>query len=388
MLLALLVLGATSAITQLAIVPGFQATFRVLMLALVIIAIAYGLSRTRHHVTGALLAVLTTSVASFASLETNPEDLIALFFPALSVLLASLLLPWRVAAWLAGINIAGTLVVAATHPTLAPALRAGSVVFLTILSGLVLLSVRLLDTARLHRQAQEAARAREVFLTVASHELRTPLTPLRLRVQQLLALARSEQGREVAVATLVQELAAAERQTRRLGALVDDIVEVSWLEHARPPLDLEEADLCALVREAVEQCRDRLTAAGCALVLRLDEVIPGRWDGPRLVRAIGHVLGNALKFGGGRPIEIDVRAQGDRACVTVRDHGIGIASHDQARILDPFERAVSERHFGGLGLGLYLCRQVVAAHGGALSVESRPGAGATFTLELPRNVRR
>lgn len=110
----------------------------------------------------------------------------------------------------------------------------------------------------------------------------------------------------------------------------------------------------------------------------------GRWDRVRVEQVLTNLLGNAIKFGAGRPIEVTIEATPTRARIRVCDHGIGISSEDQSRIFGRFERAVSSRHFGGLGLGLYICAQIVRAHQGSLHVESEPGKGACFTVELPR----
>ena len=120
------------------------------------------------------------------------------------------------------------------------------------------------------------------------------------------------------------------------------------------------------------------------MVLRFAEPpVAGVWDRPSLETAVANVVSNAVKFGAGKPIEVDVGGSGDRAIVRVRDHGIGIPAGDQRRIFERFERAVSERHFGGFGLGLWVARKAVEAHGGTLQVKSSEGDGSEFTVELP-----
>jgi signal transduction histidine kinase len=111
--------------------------------------------------------------------------------------------------------------------------------------------------------------------------------------------------------------------------------------------------------------------------------VPGLWDRTQLEQALTNLLGNALKFGAGRPIEIEVEALEGRARLIIRDHGIGMAPEALERVFGRFERAVSTREYGGLGLGLFLTRQIVEAHGGTIQASSQPGAGATFVLELP-----
>ena len=127
----------------------------------------------------------------------------------------------------------------------------------------------------------------------------------------------------------------------------------------------------------------QLASAGCQTELEMDEPVVGHWDRSRLEQVLLNLLSNAMKFGMHRPIHVGVRRQETSARIIVRDHGIGIAEKDQARIFNRFERAVSALHFGGLGLGLYLVRWIVTSHGGSVRVESKPNAGATFVVELP-----
>jgi signal transduction histidine kinase len=109
----------------------------------------------------------------------------------------------------------------------------------------------------------------------------------------------------------------------------------------------------------------------------------GHWDGRRIEAVVANLLSNAIKFGEGKPIEITVDRSGDRAILIVADHGMGISLQDQLRVFQRFERAVSEQHFGGFGLGLWVVREVIESHGGTISVESSPGAGSIFRIDLP-----
>jgi signal transduction histidine kinase len=233
-----------------------------------------------------------------------------------------------------------------------------------------------LDNAVLYREAQEAAKAREDFLVVASHELRTPLTTLRLAVGALLQRERTAEAGACPDALLH----GVERSTQRLCALVDDLLDISRLTSDPPAPVLEEVDLY----DVIETSAELLRCAASTVELRHHGSTSGRWDRQWLCRIVSNLLSNAAKYGAARPIEIDVEGGDDLATIRVRDHGIGIAREEQARIFQRFERAVSVRHYGGFGLGLWIVRKMTEALGGSVRVESRQGAGASFTVELPK----
>ena len=143
-------------------------------------------------------------------------------------------------------------------------------------------------------------------------------------------------------------------------------------------------DLAALVCDVAARHREELTHAECRLELSAIGPSMGQWDRLRVEQIVVNLLSNAIKYGAGHPIEMDVGGDVATARLLVRDHGIGIPAEDQSRIFKRFERAVSDRHYGGLGLGLWIVRQVVDALGGRIAVESLPGAGSTFIVDLPR----
>ena len=237
------------------------------------------------------------------------------------------------------------------------------------------------EQLRLLRETQEAVHTRDEFLSVAAHELRTPLTALRLRVQGVNSELRT--GRASSPERLHQALTSADRQVERLASLVDTLLDVSQLENEALQLELDEVDLAAVVREAVIRSELEAQRAGCRLVLSCLLSTPGRWDRVRMAQAVKHLLANAMKFGPGQPVEVSLESQSDTAVLQVRDHGIGIAPERMEGLFQRFERAVSARHYGGLGLGLYRVRRIVEAHGGAVTVASAPGQGSTFRVHLP-----
>jgi signal transduction histidine kinase/PAS domain-containing protein len=252
----------------------------------------------------------------------------------------------------------------------------------TLLEDLAHRAAQAIENARLYGQAQAAVAARDEFLSIASHELRTPLTSLRLALENL----RRITGREVAASPspqLERVLAASERAGQRLEKLVEALLDVSRIHMGRLELDVEELDLADVVDEAVASVDDELRQSGSTVDVQGEPTL-GHWDRLRLGQVLVNLLANAVKYGAGKPIEIRYGARDTRAWLSVRDHGIGIDAADQRHIFERFERAVSSQNYGGLGLGLYIVKRILEAHGGTVRVESRPGEGASFEVEVPR----
>lgn len=238
-----------------------------------------------------------------------------------------------------------------------------------------------LERELLYREAVDAIRARDEFLSIASHELRTPLASLQLQLR--LVLRPSPKDQVVLHDQTKARLEAATKQTERLNKLIGELMDVSKIAAGRLSLHLEETDLSALVRDVVLRLGDEATKARSAISLAAPVPVVGLWDRVRIEQVVTNLLTNALKFGGGSPIDLVVESAGRVSRVSVRDHGIGVAPEDAERIFQRYEQAVSARAYGGMGLGLYIVRQIVEAHGGTIRVESEPGSGSTFTVDLP-----
>jgi signal transduction histidine kinase len=233
------------------------------------------------------------------------------------------------------------------------------------------------DNARLYRGARRAVAQRDEFLSIASHELRTPLTSLQLQLQTL--ERQLERGDASHAPDKVEK---AIKQTRRLEKLIANLLDVSRILAGKMELELEDVDLSEMVKELAERFAEDAAHAGCALELSLAARPVGRWDRIRIEQVLTNLLANAVRYAPGAPVHLELVQHNGVARVSVVDHGDGIPPETAARIFERFERAAGPHH-GGLGLGLYIARHIVESHGGTLSVESVPGQGARFTMELP-----
>ncbi|HKE18016.1 MAG TPA: ATP-binding protein [Kofleriaceae bacterium] len=239
------------------------------------------------------------------------------------------------------------------------------------------------DRKRAEEELREAVQARDEFLSIASHELRTPVTALELNLTSILPLARSGRSNGESGDKLNGKLERAARQVDRLATLINSLLDVTRITAGRLSLCPADVDLADLVRSVVARFREVIERSESPLVLDVEERLPGRWDPMALETVAGNLLSNAIKFGSAQPIEVSVGRADRMARLTVTDHGIGIQPEQQSRIFERFERAVSSRHYGGFGIGLWVARHLVEAHGGKIEVASRPGEGSRFTVCLP-----
>ena len=241
-----------------------------------------------------------------------------------------------------------------------------------------------LERELLYHEAIDAVRARDEFLSVASHELRTPLSTLQLQIQMLLQPPRRSPQAVLSREQMTPKLEMAFKQIVRLTRLIEELMDVSRITAGRLRLQLQEIDLAAVVRDVVGRLGEEASRTHSPIEVSAVTPVVGKWDLIRVEQVVTNLLTNAFKFGGGKPIDIRVEERGAIARLVVVDHGIGIDPEDVERIFHRYEQAVSSRAVGGLGLGLYIARQIVEAHGGTIRVESQPGAGSTFTVDLPK----
>ncbi|HEY2487574.1 MAG TPA: PAS domain S-box protein [Candidatus Binataceae bacterium] len=224
------------------------------------------------------------------------------------------------------------------------------------------------------KQLSDAVSARDEFITVAAHELRNPLHVVHLTLQ-LLQRASTDSPR---LAELVEK---AGLQLRRLNTLVERLLDVTRVRSGTFELFRENFDMSVLVREIVARFANEPPAT--RITLELDATIRGSWDRLRIDQALTNLLSNAVKYGSRNPIGISASSDGSRVTIKVRDEGIGIGEEELPRIFDRFERLNAGSGREGLGLGLWIAKIIVEAHGGAILAESEVGKGSVFTVTLP-----
>jgi PAS domain S-box-containing protein len=239
------------------------------------------------------------------------------------------------------------------------------------------------EEAREMERLRDAVRARDEFLSVASHELKTPLTPLQLKLTAMLRAIEQQPGVPLSAERVARDLDTARRQVRKLADLIEDLLDVSRISVGKLSVNPAPVDLSALVREVVVRYAPQAAQAGCPVEVEAPAPVEGTWDPRRMEQVVTNLLTNALKYGAGKPLHLRVGLEEGRAVLSVRDEGIGIAPEAQPHIFERFMRAASARNYSGMGLGLFITREIVHAHGGGIRVESAPGKGAVFTVTLP-----
>ena len=235
---------------------------------------------------------------------------------------------------------------------------------------------------------QEALRSRDEFLSIASHELKTPLTSLKLQAQLIQRSLKKDDPKAFSKETMQILADQTDRQTHRLIRLVDDMLDISRIRTGRLTIEKEKLDLNFLVRQVVNNMQDQFKQIpnGAPNVTYCENAV-GYWDEVRLEQVIINLLTNAIKYGKSQPIDVTISSNENSVILTVRDFGIGIDPKCTEKIFDRFDRGgMSANEISGLGLGLFITKQIVLAHQGEIKVESKLGEGSLFTVELPRNL--
>lgn len=235
-------------------------------------------------------------------------------------------------------------------------------------------------------RAQEAIRERDEFISVAAHELRTPLTALHLKLEGMEHALQKELDVAAVESLLGARLEGALRQAERLTVLVERLLDVSRIVGERFDLNPEPCDLKDVIDEVIRGFREEAGLASTELRFRASGDTRGLWDRARIEQVLTNLLSNALKYGAGQPMDVELKGRPSAIRIAIVDRGIGISTEHLERIFSRFERAAPLSHYGGLGLGLYIARHIVEAHGGTIDVSSELGKGTSFRIELPKKV--
>lgn len=240
-----------------------------------------------------------------------------------------------------------------------------------------------LENSLLFLNSQEAIKTRDEFLSIASHELKTPLTSLTLQNQ--MRKRQLEKGDQSVLdeSKYRRILDADDHQLRRINRLIDDMLDIARIRAERLTIHKEDFEFCTFINDVVERFTPQMQAAGCDISVVLSTPVSLKADIYRIEQVVVNMLTNAMKYGAGKPIRIEVTKTHYKVSFLVHDSGPGIDPKDVDRIFQRFERAVSGREISGLGLGLYISRQIVEQHDGTLFVTSELGKGSTFVMELP-----
>ncbi|MGZ9738707.1 hybrid sensor histidine kinase/response regulator [Pseudomonas sp. GNP012] len=232
-------------------------------------------------------------------------------------------------------------------------------------------------------ELEQAVRMRDDFMSIVAHEVRTPLNGLILETQ----LRKMHLARDNAAAFTLDKMHAMvdrdERQIKSLIRLIEDMLDVSRIRTGKLSIRPTRFDLSTLVRDLLHNFSRQIDAAETSVTLDAEQPVIGNWDEFRIEQVISNLLTNALRYGAKSPVSVKVYSKGGLALVDVRDQGIGISEENQTRIFQQFERVSARQAVAGLGLGLFISEQIVTAHGGTITVQSRIGEGALFRVCLP-----
>ncbi|SDP03250.1 Signal transduction histidine kinase [Pseudomonas arsenicoxydans] len=232
-------------------------------------------------------------------------------------------------------------------------------------------------------ELEQAVRMRDDFMSIVAHELRTPLNGLILETQ----LRKMHLARDNAAAFTLDKMHSMvdrdERQIKSLIRLIEDMLDVSRIRTGKLSIRTSRFDLVQLVSNLLQNFAPQIDAAETSVTFTADQPVVGNWDEFRIEQVISNLLTNALRYGGKDTIDVRVYTQDGQARVEVQDRGIGISEENQRRIFQQFERVSAKTVVAGLGLGLFISEQIVTAHGGSITAESRIGEGALFRVCLP-----
>jgi len=230
---------------------------------------------------------------------------------------------------------------------------------------------------------EKQIKAREEFLSFASHELRTPLTSVLLQLESVLRSIYRDPLASLNIEKLLNLLKNAQYQSKKIADLIANLLDVSRLTHGTPTLNLEDVQLHNLVKMVVEGFEEEAKRHGSSISVTIQAETSGVWDRLQIEQVLTNLLSNAIKYGNKKPVTVTVGTKGECSMLVVRDRGIGIPKSALEDVFKPYKRFAIDPTHKGLGVGLYISHRIIEAHGGSISVESKPGSGTSFTVLLP-----
>lgn len=243
--------------------------------------------------------------------------------------------------------------------------------------------VVILHNLRLYKQAKDAIQARDEFLSIASHELKTPLTSILLQIERAIRDVSTRSLANLSRERLLSILSSTRRQTKRMASLINDLLNVSLITSGRLTVQPESMELSGLMNDVLMRFEEEAQKAGCIFQFDTKVILKGTWDRIRLEQVIANLISNAIKYGAGKPVTVTTSRENSYAVITVSDQGIGISESYKEVIFKAFVRAVNEKEYKGMGVGLYIANEIVKAHKGRIELISALNKGSTFRVFLP-----
>ncbi len=234
-----------------------------------------------------------------------------------------------------------------------------------------------------YEEARKAIKVRDDFLMIASHELKTPITSLKMNLQMMRRGINVEQGMPPKPEALAKSIDTSINQVNRLVKLIEDMMDVTRMEIGNLRFERSSINLKSLVQEVLDRFTNELSFAKCSIETNLHAEIIGNWDKTRIDQVVVNLISNAIKYAAGSKITVEASKNETHAFLSVRDNGPGIPKEKIPAVFQRYERANHDRNVVGLGLGLFICRQIIEAHGGTIRVQSEEKKGAAFLIELP-----
>lgn len=260
-------------------------------------------------------------------------------------------------------------------------------IFLELYQQKVLLQEKLKRIKETEAHLQDALKSRDEFLSICSHELKTPLTSLKMQIQ-LIERRRSKMSDEEALSptNMLKFIQGTDRSVERIIHLVNDMLDISRVATGRLSLNLEEVTLSDLVKDVGERLMPFIEMANCQLTYQLDDSVKTMADRFRIEQVITNLLSNAAKYAPEGEIILKVSKDSQHARIDVIDHGEGISEEYQKKVFERFERVGSNSTVSGLGLGLFISREIIEMHNGSLTLSSELGKGSTFSVKIPLRI--